>query len=231
MPFGRDTLISSTLLLHVNPEIARGVLRYLAKHQGKRVDESSEEQPGKILHEVRTGEVVERGLWPHILYGTIDATALFLCALTEAEDWTHDHRFADELWPAAEAALAWCGTYGDPDGDGYLEADGGRARNQGWKDSEDSLTNSDGGEVRAAQGRVDRSPEEPRPSAGVLSAMAKPRPHRSRRAPGVVARSVPRDLRGHTAGDVARQVSDDDRDGGNVLGRLARHPGADQRRR
>jgi len=147
VPFGRDTLISSTLLLHVNPEIARGVLRYLAKHQGKRVDESSEEQPGKILHEVRTGEVVERGLWPHILYGTIDATALFLCALTETEDWTHDHRFADELWPAAEAALAWCGTYGDPDGDGYLEADGGRARNQGWKDSDDSLTNTDGGEV------------------------------------------------------------------------------------
>ncbi|TMD74403.1 MAG: hypothetical protein E6I82_06470, partial [Chloroflexi bacterium] len=147
VPFGRDTLISSTLLLHVNPEIARGVLRYLAKHQGKRVDESSEEQPGKILHEVRTGEVVERGLWPHILYGTIDATALFLCALTETEDWTHDHRFADELWPAAEAALAWCGTYGDPDGDGYLDADGGRARNQGWKDSDDPLTNTDGGEV------------------------------------------------------------------------------------
>src|SRR5437899_1601657 len=147
VPFGRDSLISSTLLLHVNPEIARGVLRYLAKHQGKRVDESSEEQPGKILHEVRTGEVVERGLWPHILYGTIDATALFLCALTETENWTYDHRLANELWPAAEAALEWCRTYGDPDGDGYIEHYGGRARNQGWKDSDDSLTNNDGSEV------------------------------------------------------------------------------------
>jgi glycogen debranching enzyme len=147
VPFGRDTLISSILLLHVNPEIARGVLRYLAKHQGRRVDETSEEQPGRILHEVRTGEVVERELWPHILYGTIDATALFLCALTETENWTHDRRFADELWPAAEAALAWCATYGDPDGDGYIEYYGGRARNQGWKDSDDSLTNADGSEV------------------------------------------------------------------------------------
>ena len=147
VPFGRDTLISSTLLLHVNPELARGVLRYLAKHQGRRVDERSEEEPGKVLHEVRTGEVVERGLWPHILYGTVDATALFLCALTEAESWTHDHGFVDELWPAAEAALAWCGTYGDPDGDGYIESRGGRARNQGWKDSDDSLTNVDGSEV------------------------------------------------------------------------------------
>src|SRR5207237_7756822 len=67
-------------------------LRYLAKHQGKVVDESSGEQPGKILHEVRTGEAVEIGAWPHILYGTIDATALFLCALTETENWTRDRR-------------------------------------------------------------------------------------------------------------------------------------------
>ncbi len=144
VPFGRDTLISSILLLHVNPEIARGVLRFLAAHQGKKIDEDSEEQPGKILHEVREGEVVERGLWPHILYGTVDATALFLCALTETEDWTHDHAFAEELWPAAEAALEWCVRYGDSDGDGYVEYFGARARNQGWKDSDDSLTNTDG---------------------------------------------------------------------------------------
>ena len=144
VPFGRDTLISSILLLHVNPELARGVLRFLAAHQGKKVDEGSEEQPGKILHEVRDGEAVDRGLWPHILYGTVDATALFLCALTETEDWTHDRAFADELWPAAEAALGWCLNYGDCDGDGYVEYLGGRARNQGWKDSDDSLTNTDG---------------------------------------------------------------------------------------
>ena len=144
VPFGRDALITSILLLHFNPDLARGVLRYLAQHQGRKVDQDSEEQPGKILHEVRTGEVVDAGLWPHILYGTVDATALFLCALTETEHWTRDHRFADELWPAAEAALEWCRKYGDSDGDGYIEHADGRARNQGWKDSGDSLTNVDG---------------------------------------------------------------------------------------
>ena len=144
VPFGRDALITSILMLHVNPDLARGVLRYLAKHQGREVNADTEEQPGKILHEVRNGEVVERGLWPHVLYGTVDATALFLCALTETEDWTHDHDFADELWPAAEAGLEWCMSYGDSDGDGYIEYGGGRARNQGWKDSDSSLTNTDG---------------------------------------------------------------------------------------
>ncbi len=144
VPFGRDTLISSILLLHVNPDLARGVLRYQAKHQGRRVDAGSEEEPGKILHEVRTGEVVERGLWPHTLYGTVDATALFLCALTETETWTNDGALVRDLAPAADAALEWCRKYGDSDGDGYIEYRGGRARNQGWKDSDTSLTNTDG---------------------------------------------------------------------------------------
>jgi glycogen debranching enzyme len=147
VPFGRDTLISSMLLLHFNPDIARGVLRYQAAHQGTRLDESSQEEPGKILHEVRNGEVVERGLWPPILYTTVDATPLFLCALTETEHWTHDHRFANEMWPAAEAALEWCRRYGDVDGDGYIEDRGVRYRNAGWKDSADSLTNVDGSDV------------------------------------------------------------------------------------
>jgi glycogen debranching enzyme len=144
VPFGRDQIIASIGMLPVNPEIARGVLRYLAAHQGRRVDPDSEEQPGKILHEVRTGEVVDRGLWPHVLYGTIDATPLFVCALAEAVDWTGDDGLLDELWPAAEAALEWCAKYGDVDGDGYIEYHGGRARNQGWKDSDDSLTHVDG---------------------------------------------------------------------------------------
>jgi glycogen debranching enzyme len=147
VPFGRDPLITSILLLHVNPELAAGVLRYLAAKQGSGLNEDSEEQPGKILHEVRTGEVVERGLWPNILYGTIDATALFLCALTETEHWTYDHRLIDELWPAAEAALEWCLNYGDAEADGYIEYRGARARNQGWKDSDDSLTNTDGSDA------------------------------------------------------------------------------------
>ncbi len=144
VPFGRDGLITSLQMLPTNPEIARGVLRYLAAHQGQRIDVDREEEPGKILHEVRSGEVVERGLWPNILFGTIDATPLFLCVLAEAVDWTGDTGIFDELWPAAEAALGWCENYGDLDGDGYIEYPGGRARNQGWKDSDDSLSHVDG---------------------------------------------------------------------------------------
>jgi glycogen debranching enzyme len=128
----------------MNPENARGALRYLAAHQGKKVDLDTEEQPGKILHEVRTGDVVDRGLWPGILFGTVDATPLYLCALANTLDWTADTDLFDELWPAAEAALEWCATYGDPDHDGYIEYSGGRARNQGWKDSDDALTHVDG---------------------------------------------------------------------------------------
>jgi glycogen debranching enzyme len=144
VPFGRDQLITSMLMLPVNPELARGVLRYLAARQGRRNDPSSEEQPGRIVHEVRTGEVVDRGLWPHHLYGTIDATPLFLCALAETVDWTGDESILDELWTNAEAALDWCAKHGDMDEDGYIEYFGARARNQGWKDSDGSLTNVDG---------------------------------------------------------------------------------------
>ncbi len=148
VPFGRDALITSSLVLPMNPEVARGALRFLAAHQGRRVDPRTEEEPGKILHEVRDGEVVEKGLWPHILYGTVDATPLFLCALTDTVDWTGDTALLDELWPNAEAALGWCDAYGDKDGDGYIEYGLGiEARNEGWKDSGDSLTNVDGTDV------------------------------------------------------------------------------------
>jgi glycogen debranching enzyme len=148
VPFGRDALLTSSFVLPVSPDLARGALRYLAAHQGRRVDARTEEEPGKILHEVRSGEVVERGLWPHILYGTVDATPLFLCVLAETVDWTGDTALFDELWPAAEAALAWCLTYGDKDRDGYLEyIAGAELHNQGWKDSNDSLTNVDGTDV------------------------------------------------------------------------------------
>jgi glycogen debranching enzyme len=148
VPFGRDALFTSSFALPLNPDVARGALRFLAAHQGQRVDARTEEEPGKILHEVRSGEVVERGLWPHILYGTVDATPLFLCVLAETLDWTGDAALFDELWPAAEAALEWCRSYGDKDGDGYLEYGiGVEARNEGWKDSNDSVTNVDGTEV------------------------------------------------------------------------------------
>jgi glycogen debranching enzyme len=144
VPFGRDALFTSMFALPMNPSIAHGALRFLAAHQGKRENADTEEQPGKILHEVRNGEVVDSGIWPHILYGTVDATALFLIALAETHDWTGDDTLLDELWPAAEAALAWCAGLGDTDGDGWIDYRGARARNQGWKDSDDSLTHVDG---------------------------------------------------------------------------------------
>jgi glycogen debranching enzyme len=148
VPFGRDALFTSSFVLGMNPEVARGALRFQAAHQGRRVDPATDEEPGKILHEVRDGAVVEQGLWPHILYGTVDATPLFLCVLAETMDWTGDTGLLDELWPAAEAALARCDAYGDKDGDGYIEYGiGSEARNQGWKDSNDSLTNVDGSDV------------------------------------------------------------------------------------
>lgn len=147
VPFGRDGLITALQMLPTNPDVARGVLRYLAAHQGRRIDADREEEPGKILHEVRSGEVVERGLWPNILFGTIDATPLFLCVLAETVDWTGDDGIFEELWPAAEAALGWCEKYGDRDGDGYIEYPGGRARNQGWKDSNESISHVGGSEA------------------------------------------------------------------------------------
>jgi glycogen debranching enzyme len=144
VPFGRDALFTALFTLPSNPEIARGTLRFLATHQGRRQDAANEEHPGKILHEVRTGEVVERGLWPHIFFGDVDAAALFVCLLAETVDWTGDQDLSEELSPAAEAALDWCERYGDSDGDGYIECYSGRGRNQSWKDSDDSLTHVDG---------------------------------------------------------------------------------------
>jgi glycogen debranching enzyme len=144
VPFGRDALFTSMFALPMNPSIAAGALRFLGAHQGTTENPETEEQPGKILHEVRTGDVVDGGIWPHILYGTVDATPLYLCALTEVYDWTGDDALADELWPAAEGALEWCLRFGDSDGDGWIDYRGARARNQGWKDSDDSLTHVDG---------------------------------------------------------------------------------------
>jgi glycogen debranching enzyme len=147
VPFGRDALFTSLFTLAMNPDFARGTLRFLAAHQGRREDPSNEEQPGKILHEVRSGEVVERGLWPHIFFGNVDSAALFVCVLGETVDWTGDRDLLDELWPAAEAALDWCERYGDSDADGYIECYPGRGHNQSWKDSDDSLTHVDGSDA------------------------------------------------------------------------------------
>jgi glycogen debranching enzyme len=148
VPFGRDALITSIQTLALNPELAVGSLRYLAGHQGTRVDHYREEEPGKILHEIRFGELANLGQVPHTpYYGTVDATPLFLVLLTELLDWTGDVDLLSELSPNVIAALRWIDEYGDLDGDGLVEfAQHGHigVRNQGWKDSWDSLIESRG---------------------------------------------------------------------------------------
>ncbi len=148
VPFGRDALVCAYETLSWAPDIARGTLRLLAAWQGTKVDELTEEEPGKIFHELRRGELARLGAIPHRpFYGSVDATPLFALVLAETVKWTADRALWRELRPAAERALEWCdGPYGDPDQDGYVEY--GRResemRNQGWKDSALSLSYADG---------------------------------------------------------------------------------------
>ncbi len=147
-PFGRDALIASMQTLMINPEIARGTLRYLAQQQGRRVDTSREEEPGRILHELRYGELANLKLIPHTpYYGSVDSTPLFLVCTVEMMDWLNDQDLFVELLPSLLSALKWVDHYGDSDHDGFIEyaerASGG-VRNQGWKDSSDSLLYPDG---------------------------------------------------------------------------------------
>src|SRR3989442_1347551 len=142
-PFGRDALIASLQTLGLNPDIASGTLSYLAADQGTKVDPSRDEQPGKILHERRFGELANLKQIPHTpYYGSVDSTPLFLVTLVELMDWVNDRDLFVELLPAMSAALDWIDKYGDLDHDGFVEY-GDHAprgiRNQGWKDSHDSL--------------------------------------------------------------------------------------------
>jgi glycogen debranching enzyme len=148
VPFGRDGLIAGYQTLGWNPDIAKGTLRLLAAHQGKKVDEFTEEEPGKIFHELRRGELARLGEIPHRpYYGSVDATPLFALVFAETVKWTADRELWRDLLPAAERALTWCdGPYGDADGDGYVEygARNSDLRSQGWKDSPQSLSDPDG---------------------------------------------------------------------------------------
>ena len=149
VPFGRDALITAYQTIGWNPDLARGTLRLLARYQGQKVDEFTEEEPGKIFHELRRGELARLGEIPHRpYYGAIDATPLFALVFAETVKWTADRALWRELLPAAERALTWCSSqYGDPDGDGYVEygTRGTSLRSQGWKDSSESLSDPDGG--------------------------------------------------------------------------------------
>ena len=146
--FGRDSLIASHQLLTVNPRPAREALELLAARQGTQVDDWRDEQPGKILHEVRDGELARAGVVPHTpYYGSVDSTPWFLIVYAQHLRWTGDVDFARRLLPAAEAALGWIDRYGDIDGDGFVEylcRSPRGIRNQGWKDSHDSIVHADG---------------------------------------------------------------------------------------
>jgi len=146
--FGRDSLITAYQVLAVSPDLAWGTLRGLAALQGKQDDEWREEEPGKILHEVRVGELAAAGEIPHTPYfGSIDSTPLWLIVLAAAYRWTGDLDAVRELWPNALAALRWIDEHGDRDGDGYVEYVKRSTRgldNQGWKDSFDAIAFPDG---------------------------------------------------------------------------------------
>jgi glycogen debranching enzyme len=146
--FGRDSIITSLQALPLTPRMARDTLLYLAHHQGEKEDPFTEEQPGKIMHELRRGEMARSGEIPHVpYYGTIDATPLWLILLHETWRWTGDEVLVADLLPHAERALEWIDRYGDIDGDGFVEyartSEKGLV-NQGWKDSGDGVPFPDG---------------------------------------------------------------------------------------
>lgn len=145
--FGRDSLITAWQTLHLDSEIALNVLESLAHRQGQAVREETEEQPGRILHEVRSGEAVRKA-WGSTYYGSVDATPLFVMVLAAAHRTGADRRRIAALLPAAERCLQWMEDYGDLDGDGLIEfpgrAPGVGLGNQAWKDSADAVRHRDG---------------------------------------------------------------------------------------
>ena len=151
--FGRDSLLTAYMAMTLDPSLAFGVLETLARHQGTQVVEATEEQPGRILHEVRFEAQSRLHLGgKRSYYGTIDATPLFVALLGECARWHGASDRIRALLPAADKAMAWIDDYGDRDGDGFVEyermTDKGLA-NQGWKDSWDGITFADGTVAKA----------------------------------------------------------------------------------
>jgi glycogen debranching enzyme len=147
--FGRDSLITSYQVLPYRPELARTTLTTLAARQGKVVDDFRDEEPGKMLHEIRFGELTATGERPHSpYYGAADSTPLFLILLDEYERWSGDVDLIRSLEPSARAALEWIDHHGDLDGDGYVEYQTRNPEtglvNQCWKDSWNSILFADG---------------------------------------------------------------------------------------
>ena len=147
-PFGRDSLLSACESLIINPDVARGTLLVLARLQAQADEAWRDAEPGKILHELRIGELARTGHIPHTpYYGTADATPLFLMVAGGYYRWTLDRDTMVQLLPAFDAALEWIDEWGDRDGDGFVEYERrGPAGlvNHGWKDSHDCIVHADG---------------------------------------------------------------------------------------
>jgi glycogen debranching enzyme len=146
--FGRDSIITALFALPFNPAIAVGTLKTLARLQGSARDQQRDEEPGKIVHEIRGGEMAATGEVPFgKYYGSIDSTPLFLWLLGSYVATTGDLNLAEELWTHVERALEWIERWGDRDGDLYIEYRRETPRglaNQGWKDSFDAISHADG---------------------------------------------------------------------------------------
>ena len=153
VPFGRDCLIAALQMLPIHPEIAKGTVLTMARYQGDRADSWRDEQPGKIMHELRSGELAGTNQIPFTpYYGSIDATPLFLVLIGEYVKWTDDAELFKAMLPHIRRALEWIDTYGDRDGSGfisYFQESAKGIANQGWKDSGNSIVHRSGEYAKA----------------------------------------------------------------------------------
>ncbi|MGV0654556.1 glycogen debranching N-terminal domain-containing protein [Mycolicibacterium thermoresistibile] len=145
--FGRDSLLTAWMALPIDVDLSIGTLKQLAELQGRQINPITEEEPGRIMHEIRRGPASADALGGHVYYGSVDASLLFVMLLGEAWRWGADEDAVRSLLPAADAALQWAERYGDRDGDGFVEYRRATDRgliNQGWKDSYDGINHASG---------------------------------------------------------------------------------------